>query len=75
MSEFICGKVLCPFFKDIKTQKQKIICEGLDDDSVIMLVFNKKSKMDCYINKRCCNKYRECPIAGILYRKYNNNEN
>lgn len=72
MSEFICGKVLCPFFRDIKSQKQKIICEGIETDSVITIAFGKKESMRKYVNRNCCNQYDKCLIAQALYEKYEN---
>ena len=74
MSEFICGKVLCPFFKDVKSQKQKIICEGVEDGSITIIDFSKKANMNKYINRLCCNEYSECLIAQALYEKYKSRE-
>lgn len=72
MSEFVCGKVECPFFKDIRSQKQRIVCEGVKKDTLITLSFGRKSSMQYYIEKYCCNNYKECRIAKMLYQKYNN---
>lgn len=72
MSEFVCGKVECPFFKDIKSQKQKIVCEGVENGTIISLSFARKRSMQKYIEQNCCNKYKECRIAKMLYQKYDN---
>ncbi len=70
MSEYICGNVVCPFFKDVNSTKKKIVCEGVEKDSITVQVFKKKNAMDRHMEGKCCDKYLNCKIARILDGKY-----
>ena len=70
MSNFIYGNVLCPFFKDTRENTQAIICEGVKQNTSIHLIFNNKLRQKEYMNELCCYKYKQCNIAKMLFKKY-----
>ena len=70
MSSFISKRVLCPFYKDCPQGKQKVICEGVENNTSIHLAFGQKKKQYEYLEEYCCDDYRSCRIAQMLYKKY-----
>lgn len=65
---YISPYAQCPFYKS--EERQKIMCEGVDDNSTIHLAFCDPSKKTSYRKRTCCDKYDRCVIAQALGRKY-----
>lgn len=70
MSSFISGRIICPFFKDTRNNDQSIVCEGIKPNTSIHLTFNNKSRQKGYTEEFCCDSYKQCSIAQMLYKKY-----
>ena len=62
------ANVMCPFYKG--HMDDHIICEGVNEDSSIHNVFNKKKDTDGYKSYFCVNNWEQCLISKILYSKY-----
>ena len=56
--------VRCPFYKDDGIQR--IVCEGLVNNSSIILTY--QNKVDCKLQKKvfCCNNYMKCEVYRML---------
>ena len=67
-------RVKCPFYQYDeslgKKKQHRITCEGLVEDST--LVLNFKFKQDCkiQINTFCCQHYERCEVYRMLMQKY-----
>ena len=68
MKRHISNEVLCPFYHS--EDSYRICCEGLDDDSTIHVVFASSVKKTAYSVRYCCQNYKACKMAHILYEKY-----
>lgn len=63
--------VLCPFYKRFRRDRQSITCEGVPKSSAgNMMLFENGNAAQRYFDNRCCGQYGECPIAQLLYEKY-----
>lgn len=70
MSEFISGIVICPFYKGIRTNNPMVVCEGIRDGTLIHLTFRNKDELIEYVKENCCDSYKQCKIADIIFSKY-----
>ncbi len=71
MSHYLDAYVVCPYFKRYHPQRLSITCEGVPKSSAAnMMLFENGEKCYRYLRQRCCEDYRECPIARLLYEKY-----
>ena len=70
MSSYISGRIICPFFKDTRNNNQSIVCEGVKQNTALHLTFSNKSRQKEYIEEFCCNNYKHCRIANMLFKKY-----
>lgn len=55
----------CPFYR-YDDGKRKIRCEGIVDDSNIVLDFKKREDYELHINIFCCDKYKNCEVYRML---------
>ena len=62
--------IVCPFYA--WADKNRIGCEGISKDNTLSLVFGDPNKRNEYKIKYCrsMERYRECQICQLLYRKY-----
>ena len=62
--------VVCPFYR--WADKVRIGCEGVTDSNTLSLIFGDPNKRNEYKIKYCrsMERYRECQICQLLYRKY-----
>ena len=58
--------VLCPFYKFDDGKKRSITCEGLIEDSSIVLTYHKKRDYDRQMAVFCCEHYKKCEIHRML---------
>lgn len=70
MSSFITGRVTCPFFKDTRNNDQSIVCEGVKPNTSIHITFKNKPQQKKYAEEFCCDNYKQCRIAQMLFKKY-----
>ena len=61
---FMQTDVRCPFFK--YDGKQRIVCEGLIDNSSIILTYQNKLDCDTQRNVYCCEHYKKCEVYRML---------
>ena len=67
--------VRCPFFRG-DDGRQRIVCEGIADKSVLITRFATKADWDIQIRTFCCRYYGRCEIYRMLMEnKYGENEN
>ena len=67
--KYYYSDIFCPFFERFK--KVNIIqCEGIADNSSMLLLFESQRDYERYIGDFCCDKYKNCLLAKILYGKY-----
>lgn len=70
MSNFISGRIVCPFFKDTRNNDQSIVCEGVKPNTSIHITFKDKPQQKEYTEELCCNNYKQCLISKMLFKKY-----
>lgn len=63
-----CAK--CPFYNG--EEAQKVVCEGVEDNSGIHLCFETPASQKAYKMAYCYNQYSECRIYKALDSKYLN---
>lgn len=65
--------VVCPFY--IRSDQNKICCEGVDDNNTLNLIYMDAKKRREYSDKYCRDEvnYKSCQICQMLYRKYGEN--
>ena len=67
--------VKCPFYREHQSE-DVIVCEGVESRMNIEHTFayrskeKRKQKRDEYLNKYCCDDYKECRIYRTLMQKY-----
>lgn len=64
--------IKCPFYRS--QEKYKVHCEGVDEHSSIHLVFGDPKMKTEYQRDNCSRNYKECRIAQMLYKKYEEEE-
>jgi hypothetical protein len=60
--------VQCPFF--IACGKTSITCEGITDECVTRILFDKENNRDKHRFQFCDKQYRNCKIYELLVKKY-----
>lgn len=66
--------VKCPFFRRTEKQKQRIICDGISENTRLTLVFfrtDDKARVK-HLKEFCCENYEKCPLyhaAGERFEK------
>ena len=62
--------VKCPYFK--KQDQNRIVCEGINNESTTHVVFADSKAKTEYMHKRCndIGGCRKCPLHDLLDRKY-----
>ena len=66
----IAQYVVCPYYRS--DSKEKIFCEGVQDNTSIHLVFPDSKDKKPYMHKYCCSmdNYDNCRIADMLNLKH-----
>lgn len=65
--------VQCPYYKT--NTSQVVYCEGLEDGMVLHLAFATHSQLIDYKGRFCRRSYySQCPVAGLLNRKWGYDE-
>lgn len=59
---------LCPFYK--KETGDRIVCEGVPDQTVTSLNFTSANAKNEFKTIYCEANYKACPYARILYDKW-----
>lgn len=62
----------CPFYKE--EDRQKVFCEGVEENSKIHLAFSSPTQKSEYCRKYCYRNYKYCLIADMLFYKYDEEE-
>lgn len=62
------AEVKCPFYQNVAMKS--ITCEGITEDCVTKVLFNTPQLRDEHCNIFCTNKYENCEIYQMLWRKY-----
>lgn len=65
------GKKLveCPFYR--KNVEKGVRCEGLKGSSSLQVNFISRKQRQEFMDKCCCSMdWEKCPLAKILYAKY-----
>lgn len=64
---------ICPFYKD--QERQKIICEGLEQGSSLHLTFATPDMRRAFEIGHCkCWDYEKCPLAEMHSKRYSEEE-
>lgn len=65
-------RVICPFYKyDEKPNGIfRIVCEGLVDDSSIVLAYKRKNDFYIQLGTFCCQNFDRCEIYRAINEKY-----
>lgn len=58
----------CPFFR--RREKKMIVCEGLVDESRIILSYSRSNDYQIQYSMFCCKNYEKCEIYRLLMDKY-----
>lgn len=67
------SEILCPYYIWRYIEKSGCItlrCEGSDGASKIEVSYRKASALKEMMEKYCCDKWQDCPIAGMVTEKY-----
>lgn len=72
MKRKVTTSVLCPFYQS--DEKQIIYCEGVEPDTRIHLAFASSLQLKCYRERFCEGSYTRCRIAGMLNKKWDEEE-
>ena len=63
----------CPFY--IRDSDRSVVCEGLIEHSVMTMTFKRSARKKAFCEKTCCSMdYGNCPIAKVLFAKYEEEE-
>lgn len=65
--------VRCPFYQ-FDDGKRRITCEGIIDESNLMLYFRNKADYETQIAVFCCEHYECCEVHRMLMGKYQEEE-
>lgn len=70
-TDYYSAKALCPFWHKAVVGQNKIICEGINDDTRLQVWFKgDKTKLRTYIAKYCCMHYAMCPVYKMVMEQY-----
>lgn len=59
----------CPFYHG-DDAKQRIICEGITEDSTLSHRFRTKNSFETQMKVFCCEHYAKCEVYRMLMEKY-----
>lgn len=62
------ANIKCPFY--IFSNSHRIKCEGLGEANRLHLVTGNCRETKKHIDRFCSDDYKHCPIANMLYQKY-----
>ena len=62
--------VQCPFYRKDVPARRQISCEGIMDESSLLLNYRRKADFEKQMEVFCCNKYTNCEIYRMLMSKY-----
>lgn len=65
---YMSVEVLCPFY--LREEKQKVLCEGVEDGMGTHLTFETPEWKRLYKDRYCCNNYKTCRVYKMLEEKY-----
>ena len=71
MSGYESSAALCPFYIREGVKRDKVVCEGVDDSSLVQLKFTGEKKCRLYRENHCYSNYKDCLIYNMLCSKYN----
>ena len=66
MKHFVSYEAQCPFY--MEESRKVIYCEGLTENSRIHNAFSTDAR--AFKKKYCCGGWKSCPIAIMLWAKY-----
>ena len=58
----------CPFY--ISEDSNRVLCEGIEEDSTIHIVFQSSTKKREYCKKHCRDNYKACKVSVMLFSMY-----
>jgi hypothetical protein len=61
-------RVICPYY--LAESQQAIKCEGVEESASSHLTFKRKETMREYQEKYCCGAWKDCRLADMLERKW-----
>ena len=70
MARYEAKLVKCPFYK--RNENNRIVCEGLDDDNKLHLVFSNPIAKSKYMQEHCYSlrACQYCLIHNVMYAKW-----
>lgn len=68
MGSYASVRVRCPFFQD-DNGKTDIVCEGLVEDSCLILRYKEREDWKLQMQGFCCGRYTNCEIYRVLIEK------
>ena len=60
----------CPFYKYDERSKNKIVCEGIVEDSTVALTYQLRKDYENQLEVFCCEHYKKCEVYRMLMAKY-----
>lgn len=67
-------RVLCPFYNydenNNRSNVHRIVCEGLVDNSTLVLNYRYKKDFTIQIETFCCEYFDRCEVYQMLMKKY-----
>lgn len=76
MKNYSDVRVLCPFFVAYNKDRRVLCCN--DETGGVRSIstnFNKQYNAELRYREKCCNDWRKCPIARLLWGEYEQKEN
>ena len=71
------SRAKCPFYKYDESHNKKnthrIVCEGLTEDSTLMLVYTYKRDFRIQLETFCCEHFDRCEVYRMFMQKYEEN--
>lgn len=61
--------VRCPFYRE-DAYKTQITCEGIEQESVLVLRYRKSEQWKKQMEVFCCEHYKRCEVYRMLMDKY-----
>lgn len=70
-------RVKCPFYQYDECRNRykqyRIACEGLTEDSTLMLIYTYKRDYSIQLDTFCCEHFDRCEVYRMLMQKYEEN--
>ena len=68
------ARVQCPFYQYDeccrKPRIHRITCEGIVEDSTLVLNYKRRQDFHIQLETFCCEHYQRCEVYGMLMEKY-----